>query len=147
MKLEEILTTAGKYKKRKRIGRGDGSGYGKTSGRGHKGYGQRAGAKRQFGFEGGQNPIIARTPQRGFSNARFRNEYQIINVAALNAFEDGARVDREALATAGLIDPDGPPLKILGNGELTRKLTVAAAKFTAQAAKKITDAGGSTEQE
>jgi len=147
MKLHELKPADGAKKERKRVGRGTGSGYGKTAGRGMKGQNARSGGGVRPGFEGGQNPIIARTPQRGFSNARFRNEYQIINVAALNAFEDGARVDREALATAGLIDPDGPPLKILGNGELTRKLTVAAAKFTAQAAKKITDAGGSTEQE
>ncbi|MBS3734538.1 MAG: 50S ribosomal protein L15 [Phycisphaerae bacterium] len=146
MKLDEILSTAGRNKRRRRVGRGDGSGNGKTCGRGHKGYGSRAGAKRQFGFEGGQTPALARMPKRGFSNARFRRRFQIVNVASLEAFEAGQRVDAAALAAAGLIDDADKPVKILANGEISKKLAVVATAFTAAAVKKIEDAGGSTEQ-
>lgn len=146
MNLNEILSKAGRNKRRRRVGRGDGSGKGKTCGRGHKGYGARAGAKRQFGFEGGQTPALARMPKRGFSNARFRRGYQLVNVSALDAFDDGARVDAPALAEAELIDDADKPVKILGDGELSRKLTVVASEFTATAAKKIADAGGTAEQ-
>ncbi|MHC4294357.1 MAG: 50S ribosomal protein L15 [Planctomycetota bacterium] len=146
MKLDAILSSAGKYKARKRVGRGIGSGCGKTCGRGHKGAGARAGYSRRLGFEGGQNPVLARLPKRGFSNAKFRKEFQIVNVAALDGFDKGARVDAEALAAAGLIDDPTKPIKILGNGELKKKLTVAASKFSASAVEKITQAGGSVEQ-
>jgi len=146
MRLDEILSTAGKYKRRKRIGRGDGSGQGQTSGRGHKGYGSRAGAKSKFGYEGGQNPALARIPKKGFSNADFRKEYQIINVASLEGFEDGAKVDGQALADARLISDAAKPVKVLGNGQLTRKLTVVASKFSKTATEKITQAGGTVEQ-
>lgn len=146
MKLDEILSKAGKYKARKRIGRGTGSGQGKTAGRGHKGYGSRAGAKKRVGFEGGQNPALARIPQRGFSNADFRKEFHIVNVESLDKFDDGARVDAEALAGARLISDTNKPVKVLGRGELGKKLTVVAAKFSATAAEKISQAGGTVEQ-
>ena len=146
MKLDEILSKAGKYKARKRIGRGTGSGHGKTSGRGHKGYGSRAGAKKRVGFEGGQNPALARIPKRGFSNAEFRKEFHIVNVESLDKFDDGARVDAEALVGVKLISDVNKPVKVLGRGELTKKLTVVAAKFSATAAEKISQAGGTVEQ-
>ena len=146
MKLEEILTRAGKHKGRKRIGRGCGSGQGKTSGRGHRGYGARAGSGKLLGFEGGQNPAMARIPKRGFSNAVFRKEYQVVNVAALEKFDDKTKVDAAALAAARLIDDPGKPVKILGGGKLTKALTVTATRFSATAAEKIAKAGGSTAQ-
>lgn len=146
MKLDEVLSTAGKNKRRKRVGRGVGSGRGKTSGRGHKGYGARSGSGSLLGFEGGQNPMLARIPKRGFSNARFRKDYQTVNVALLEGFENGARVDGRALEAARLIQDAAKPVKILGNGELKKKLTVVASKFSASAAEKITKAGGSVEQ-
>ena len=146
MNLDEILTAAGRHKPRKRIGRGDGSGHGKTSGRGHKGAGSRAGYKRRLGYAGGSNPILARIPKQGFSNVQFRKEYQIVNVRSLERFDDGDRVDASALAQARLIDDASKPVKILGNGDLTKKLTVVAAKFSAVAAEKIAKTGGSTEQ-
>jgi large subunit ribosomal protein L15 len=146
MNLDEILSQAGKHKRRKRIGRGNGSGNGKTAGRGEKGYGSRAGAKRQWGFEGGTNPAIARLPKRGFNNAIFRKEYQVVNVSALEAFDSDARVDSQALKQAGLIGDPDRPVKILGHGDLSKKLTVVAQKFSASATEKIQQAGGSVEQ-
>lgn len=146
MKLDEILTAAGKHKRRKRLGRGTGSGHGKTSGRGHKGYGARAGAKCRPGYEGGQSPIVSRIPKRGFNNFNFRREYQVVNLAALQEkFEEGARVDAQALEQAGLIDDPKKPVKILGDGELKKKLTVVADRFSARAAERIAQAGGSVE--
>lgn len=146
MKLDDILSAAGRYKRRKRIGRGTGSGRGKTSGRGHKGYGARAGAKDRAGYEGGQTPMLSRIPKRGFNNANFRREFQIVNLGALEeAFDDGARVDAEALEKAKLIDDAQKAVKVLGHGELKKKLTVVANKFSASAAEKIARAGGTTE--
>ena len=145
MKLDEILSKAGRHKARKRIGRGTGSGMGKTSGRGHKGYSSRAGARQRLGYEGGAIGTLARIPQRGFNNANFRKEYQIVNVASLAIFDDGATVDGLALEQARLIDDAAKPIKVLGNGEITKKLTVVATKFSASAAKKIADAGGTVE--
>lgn len=146
MKLEEILKQAGRNKKAKRIGRGTGSGCGKTSGRGHKGAGARSGYKRKYGKEGGQNPLLAKIPQRGFSNFRFQTEYQLVNIAAMECFENGTRVDAAALKKANLISDEKKPVKILGDGELTKKLTVVAAKFSKAAAEKISQAGGQVEQ-
>lgn len=146
MKLDEIMQKAGRHKSRKRIGRGIGSGHGKTSGRGHNGMGSRAGAKRRLGYEGGQTPIIARSPKRGFSNFQFRKPSQIINIADFEQFEDGTRVDAAMLSELRLIDDPAVALKVLGNGELTKKLTVVAAKFSAKATEKIQAAGGSCEQ-
>jgi large subunit ribosomal protein L15 len=143
MKLEEILSAAGKYKKRKRVGRGDGSGIGKTSGRGHKGYKSRSGAKQRLGYEGGQNPMLARIPQRGFNNRNFRTEYQVVNVASLEeAFDAGSEIDLDALVKARLVRDAEKPVKILGEGELSKKLTVKAAKFSRSAVAKINGAGG-----
>lgn len=146
MRLDEILHSAGKYKKRKRIGRGTGSGHGKTSGRGTKGAGSRAGWTQRLGKEGGQNAVYARSPKRGFSNFNFATNYQVVNVAALGVFEEGARVDVAALFAAGLIQKDSESVKILGNGELAKKLTVVAHKFSASASEKIIKAGGVVEK-
>ena len=147
MKLDEILQAAGWHKRRRRVGRGNGSGHGKTSGRGHRGYHQRAGSGRLFGFEGGQNPMLARIPQRGFNNANFRKEYQIINLETLEErFEAGSRVDAEALAAKRLIDDPAKPVKVLGRGELTKRLTVAVSKLSKSAAEKIVQAGGTVEE-
>ena len=146
MKLDEVLSAAGKSKRKRRVGRGIGSGHGKTSGRGHKGYGSRSGSKRRLGYEGGQTPTMSRFPQRGFSNFQFRKEFQIVNVAGLERFDKGSRVDPAAMFEARLISDKDKPVKILGNGELTKKLTVVAAKFSAVAAEKIAKAGGQTEQ-
>ena len=145
MKLDEILSAAGRHKRRTRYGRGTGS-KGKTSGRGTKGLGARAGSGHRPGYEGGQNPQLKRIPKRGFSNAPFRKEYQVVNVLSLDRFDDGARVDAAVLAKAGIIGDPKADVKILGNGELTKKLTVVAAKFSASAAEKITKAGGAVEQ-
>jgi len=146
MKLTEILTAAGRKKPRKRVGRGIGSGHGKTCGRGHKGRGARAGAGQRLGYEGGQTPVFSRMPKRGFSNVQFRRPPQVVNVSALDRFEDGTRVDAVALAAAKLIADAKRPVKVLGNGELSKKLTVVAAAFSAAAAEKITKAGGTAEQ-
>jgi large subunit ribosomal protein L15 len=147
MRLNEILQLAGAKKSRKRVGRGHGAGSGKTSGRGHKGRGQRAGISIRIGYEGGQNPLIARSPKRGFSNVQFRKPSQIVNLCDLEErFEDGARVDAEALVAVRLIDDPSVPIKVLAKGEMTKKLTVVAAKFSGQATAKIEAAGGSCEQ-
>lgn len=146
MKLNDILTAAGKNKRGKRVGRGIGSGCGKTSSRGSKGFGARAGWKAMWGYEGGQNPQIARLPKRGFNNYNFRIVYQEVNVSSLQeTFEDGARVDAAALAAAGLIADAAKAVKILGNGTLSKKLTVSACKYTTSAAAKIQQAGGTAE--
>ncbi len=147
MKLDQILSAAGRRKARKRVGRGQGSGKGKTCGRGHKGAGQRAGRTGRLGYEGGQNPALMRIPQRGFNNANFRRAYQVVNVADLEQlFEPGSRVDVDALAAKGLVRPGGLPVKILGGGSLTKKLTVAANAFSSSAEEKIVKAGGSVER-
>ena len=146
MKLDEILHSAGRSKRRKRVGRGTGSGQGKTSGRGHKGYHSRSGSGQRLGFEGGQTPVFARVPKRGFSNARFREDFQIVNISQLSRFPDGARVDAAALEEAGLIEDARKPVKVLGDGKLNKKLAVAAGKFSATAEAKITHAGGTVEQ-
>ena len=146
MKLDEILSHAGRSKTPRRRGRGKGSGAGKTCGRGHNGAGQRAGRRALYGYEGGQNPTLARIPKRGFNNANFRVVFQIVNLADLGLFDDGERVDREVLAKTKLIRRGGGPVKILGDGKLTKKLTVVAEAFSAAAEKKILAAGGSIER-
>jgi large subunit ribosomal protein L15 len=146
MKLNEILQAAGKYPNRKRLGRGTGSGHGKTSGRGTKGRGARTGKTTRYGYEGGQNPIIARSPKRGFNNFNFRVEYQVVNVSDLDKFEPGSTVDAAALLKARLIPDAAKPVKILGGGEMSKSLTVVATKFSASAAEKIAKAGGSVQQ-
>ena len=142
--IHEITEKTGKYKARKRIGRGRGSGTGKTSGRGHKGAASRAGYSRRPAFEGGQMPYFRRIPKRGFSNAAFRTEYHIVNVAALqDRFKAGANVDAAALVKAGLIRNTKLPVKVLAHGDIKIKLNVTADKFSGSATTKIEEAGGS----
>ncbi len=132
-------------KRPKRVGRGPGSGHGKTCGRGHKGQKSRSGYKRRLGFEGGQMPLYRRLPRRGFNNARFSKRYTIINVRDLAAFEPGAVVDLEAVLAKGLTSPVTPFLKVLGDGEVDRPLTVKAHRFSTSAKAKIEGAGGTIE--
>lgn len=146
MRLDEILTKAGHRKAHKRLGRGIGSGQGKTGGRGTKGGGARAGWGARLGKEGGQNTVFARMPKRGFNNFNFRTDYQVVNVSDLEKLEAGTRVDAEVLAKAKMISDVTAPVKILGNGNLSKKLTVVAQKFSASAAEKIAQAGGTVEQ-
>lgn len=143
MMIHEVTAKVGKHKARKRIGRGPGSGSGKTAGRGHKGAGSRAGHSTRFGHEGGQMPLVRRWPKRGFSNADFRKHYWTVNLHAIDSrFEDGAEVNADMLVRVGLIRDTKLPVKILGNGELTKKLTVTASAFSKQAEEKIKKAGG-----
>ncbi len=145
MKLHELQPAAGSVKDVKRIGRGHGSGQGKTAGKGHKGQKARSGGSIRPGFEGGQMPLQRRMPKRGFNNI-FAKEYAEINVSALEQrFEDGAVVDAQALIESGAIKDAKDGIKVLGNGEITKKLTVKAAKFTASAQEKIEKAGGKAE--
>jgi len=142
MDLKTVCAKGTRNQTKRRIGRGIGSGSGKTSGRGHKGRGARSGASRRAGYEGGQMPIYRRIPKRGFTNARFRTDYTIINVGKFDAFEDGATVDLDAILEKGLASMNTKLLKVLGNGELTKKLTVRAQKLSKSAADKIRAAGG-----
>ncbi len=146
MNLDDILSAAGKNKRPRRLGRGNGSGCGKTSARGHKGAGSRSGSVSLTRHEGGQNTALARMPKRGFSNANFRKDYQIVNIASLEQFDGETKVDAEVLAQAKLIDDPAKPVKLLGEGELTKKLTVVVTKASATAAKKVADAGGAVEE-
>ena len=147
MMIHEITEKVGRHKARKRVGRGQGSGHGKTAGRGHKGAGSRAGFSRRPHFEGGQMPFVRRIPKRGFSNTRFKRLYHIVNVKALEArFEDGAELDARVLAEAGIIRDTELPLKVLGEGEVSKKFNVTAAKFSASAKTKIEAAGGTVNQ-
>ena len=144
-KLNELRDNDGARYKFKRVGRGIGSGKGKTSGRGGKGQTARSGSSIRIGFEGGQMPLIRRIPKRGFNNAQFTTRYNGVNVADLNKFDDGARVDETALRAAGLANGRGDGVKILGDGELTKKLTVSAHAFSASARIKIEAKGGACE--
>ena len=144
MKLHELSPAPGSVRDVKRIGRGHGSGQGKTAGKGHKGQKARAGRGMQVGFEGGQMPLQRRIPKRGFNNI-FATQYATVNVAALNAFEDGAVVDAEALKNAGLVKKTFDGVKVLANGTLTKKLTVKAAAYSEAAKAKIEAAGGKAE--
>lgn len=144
MKLHELSPALGSTKEVKRIGRGHGSGQGKTAGKGHKGQKARSGYSMKVGFEGGQMPLQRRVPKRGFNNV-FRVEYVALNLAALESFKDGATVDTEALIKAGKIKDASKPVKILANGALTKKLTVKANAFSASAKEKIEAAGGKAE--
>ncbi|MBI4716360.1 MAG: 50S ribosomal protein L15 [Planctomycetes bacterium] len=143
MNIGDITRLAGAEKSRKRLGRGRGTGQGKTAGRGHKGCGARTGWKQRGLQEGGQMPTFRRLPKRGFSNAEFTRRYIVVNVGDLETrFESGAHVTPQALLEAGLVRHSGEPVKILGNGALTKKLTVDAARFSESAAAKIKAAGG-----
>ncbi len=144
MKLHELSPAPGSVKDVKRIGRGHGSGQGKTAGKGHKGQKARSGGGVRPGFEGGQTTLARRIPKRGFNNI-FRTEYATVNVSDLEKFVDGTVVDAELLKASGLIKKKLDGVKILGNGELTKNLTVKAAKFTAAAKEKIEKAGGKAE--
>jgi len=138
----EITSITGGHKTRKRIGRGVGSGHGKTSGRGHKGSGSRAGSFSVSLFEGGQMPLFRRLPKRGFSNFNFDTRYKIVNVSQLERFDEGAAIGVEQLSNAGLINSLKDKVKILGDGELTKKLQVTAHKFSKAAEQKIVASGG-----
>ena len=144
MKLFELQPGVGSNKDTKRKGRGHGSGNGKTAGRGHKGQNARSGGGVRIGFEGGQMPIYRRLPKRGFNNV-FALKYAEINVSDLNKFEDGAVVDAASLKMAGIIKKSLDGIKVLGNGEVSKKVTVKAAKFTEAAKEKIVAAGGKYE--
>lgn len=142
MKLNELEAST---KARKRIGRGPGSGNGKTSGKGHKGQNARSGGGVRPGFEGGQLPLYRRLSKRGFNNYEFRTVYSTVNVSDLNRFEDGTVVDTALLKEVGLIKKELDGVKVLGSGELTKKLTVKANAFTKSAKEKIETIGGKTE--
>lgn len=144
MRLHEIQAPPGANKRTKRVGRGPGSGHGKTSTRGHKGQKARSGGGVRPGFEGGQMPLQRRLPKRGFTNI-FKKEYAIVNVTDLNIFEDGTEVTIELLQDVGLVKGVKDGVKILGNGDLEKKLTVQANRFSKQAEDKITARGGKAE--
>lgn len=144
MKLHELSPNPGAVKDIKRLGRGHGSGQGKTAGKGHKGQKARSGGGVRPGFEGGQTALARRIPKRGFNNI-FATKYAIINVSDLEKFVDGTTVDTELLKASGIIKKELDGVKVLGNGELTKNLTVRAAKFSAAAKEKIEKAGGKAE--
>lgn len=144
MKLHELKPAEGSRKERNRVGRGMGSGNGKTSGRGHKGQGARSGGGVRLGFEGGQMPLFQRLPKRGFTNIN-RKDYAIVNVETLNRFENGIEVTPELLLETGVVSKLNSGVKILGNGKLEKNLTVKAHKFSASAKEAIEAAGGKTE--
>ena len=145
MKLHELSSLDGSVKNRKRVGRGPGSGTGKTSGKGEKGQNARSGGGVRPGFEGGQLPLFRRLSKRGFNNYEFRIVYSTVNVSDLNRFEDGTVVDIALLKEVGLIKKELDGVKVLGSGELTKKLTVKANAFTKSAKEKIETIGGKTE--
>ncbi|MCK5403588.1 MAG: 50S ribosomal protein L15 [Desulfobulbaceae bacterium] len=142
--LSNLSPSPGSRKQRKRLGRGQGTGHGKTSGRGHKGAKSRSGSGVRPGFEGGQMPLQRRLPKRGFTNI-FKKQYAIVNIQDLDRFEEGAKVDRETLLAAGLIAKKYLHVKVLGNGDISKKLTIAVDKVSASAREKITAAGGTVE--
>ena len=142
----ELTSLVEKHKPRRRKGRGVGSGLGKTAGRGHKGQRSRAGSLPPITREGGQMPLFRRLPKRGFNNAQFTTRYSIVNVYQLERFSEGARVDAQLLSEVGIIHDPTDLVKILGDGELNRSLTVVAHKFSRSAQQKITSAGGAAEE-
>lgn len=142
MRLHDLKPRPGAKHRRKLLGRGESSGHGKTSGRGGKGQSARSGSSIRVGFEGGQMPLIRRIPKRGFNNARFKTTYHPISLSILNRFDDGTVVDRESLEAAGIIKNRTAPIKVLGTGALTKKLTVKAAAFSATAKTAIEKLGG-----
>ena len=145
MRLHDLKPRPGSKHRRKRLGQGESSGHGKTSGRGGKGQSARSGSSIRPGFEGGQMPLIRRIPKRGFNNKRHTIEYVPINLESLNQFEDGASVDELALRSAGLANGPVKRIKILGNGDLSKKLTITAHAFSASARAKIEKLGGTCE--
>ena len=145
MSLNNLRPPKGAKHAKRRVGRGPGSGHGKTSGRGEKGQKSRAGFSRQPGFEGGQMPLHRRLPKRGFTNI-FKKEYAVVNLADLERFDNGATVDEAALRQAGLVKGQNDGVKVLGNGKLSKKLTVSATKFSETARKAIEGAGGTVQE-
>jgi large subunit ribosomal protein L15 len=145
MELNNLKPKKGARHAKKRVGRGPGSGHGKTSGRGEKGQKSRSGFSRKLGFEGGQMPLHRRIPKRGFTNI-FKKEYAVINLADLERFDNGATVDEAALRAAGLVKGQNDGVKVLGNGKLSKKLTVSATKFSETARKSIEAAGGTVQE-
>ena len=145
MKLHTMKPAEGATFTRKRVGRGIGSGLGKTSGKGHKGQNARSGGGVRQGFEGGQLPLFRRLPKRGFSNAMFKTEYAVINLSDLNKFEDGAVITPELLKEMGLVKKQLDGIKVLGNGKLDKKLVVKAHKFSSVAKEQIEKLGGKAE--
>jgi large subunit ribosomal protein L15 len=145
MRLHNLQPRPGAKHRRKRIGQGESSGRGKTAGRGGKGQTARSGSSIRIGFEGGQMPLIRRIPKRGFNNTRFATNYLPVNVGDLNQFEDGARVDETALRSVGLANGRADGIKILGTGELTKKLVLVVSAISASAKAKIEAKGGSVE--
>ncbi len=145
MRLHDLKPRPGAKHRRKRLGQGESSGRGKTAGRGGKGQTARSGSSIRIGFEGGQMPLIRRIPKRGFNNTRHATTYIPVNLESLNVFEDGAKVDAAALKALGLANGPGAGVKILGNGEVTKKLSVIAHAFSATARTKIEAKGGTCE--
>ncbi len=145
MRLHNLKPRPGAKHRTKRLGQGESSGHGKTSGRGGKGQTARSGSSVRIGFEGGQMPLIRRIPKRGFNNTRFTVAYSPVNVGDLNQFEDGARVDETALRSVGLVNGPKLGVKILGTGDLTKKLVLIVAAISASAKTKIEAKGGSVE--
>lgn len=145
MRLHDLKPRPGAKHRRKRLGQGESSGHGKTSGRGGKGQTARSGSSIRIGFEGGQMPLIRRIPKRGFNNARFTVRYAPVNIESLNAFDNGARVDEAVLRSVGIVNGPADGVKILGDGDLTKKLTVVVNAFSASAKSKIEAKGGTCE--
>jgi large subunit ribosomal protein L15 len=145
MELNNLKPKKGSRHAKKRVGRGPGSGHGKTAGRGEKGQKSRSGYSAKLGFEGGQMPLHRRLPKRGFTNI-FKKEYAVVNVSDLERFDNGATVDENALRAAGLVKGQNDGVKILGDGELTKKITVVAKKFSKTAKESIEKAGGSCQE-
>lgn len=142
--LGDLSRPAGAVHRPKRVGRGSSSGHGKTSGRGSKGQKSRSGERKNPGFEGGQTPLYRRLPKRGFTN-KFRHTFQVVNLDRLNRFSDGAVVTSQELKEEGLVRDAGAPVKVLGDGELTRRLTVRAQRFSQRASQEIARLGGQAE--
>lgn len=145
MKLHELVSSEGSRHSKKRLGRGPGSGLGKTSGKGQKGQKARSGGGKGAVFEGGQLPLYRRLPKRGFTNAKFKIEYAVVNLKDLNQFEDGTVVNPALLKESGLVKKDYDGIKVLGNGDLNKKLTIQANKFSASAIEKIEKSGSKAE--
>lgn len=145
MELNELRYNKNSIQDKKRLGRGTSSGHGKTSGKGQKGQNARSGGGVRVGFEGGQNPLVFRVAKRGFNNKRFETKYAVINLSDLNKFEDGVTVTPELLKEMGIVKKQLDGIKVLGNGELTKKITVKANKFSSVAKEKIENAGGKAE--
>lgn len=145
MRLHELEKNPGAKQEKRRVGRGPGSGLGKTCGKGHKGQNARSGGGVRATFEGGQLPLYRRLPKRGFTNAKFKVEYAVINLSDLNRFEDGTTVTPALLKETGLVKKQLAGIKVLGNGELEKKLTIQANKFTASAIEKIEKSGSKAE--